>query len=198
MCRGAHRSIVGTDGVERLLGAAAKRSGFTLIELMIAIGIIGILATIAIPTLMQFQLKSKAAEVKGNLSAIRVAEEAYFGEYGAYVSALPPIPTLVRTTQMPWALLPADVHGFNTLGWAPTGPVYFQYAIASNGDSAYTAAGRSDLDGNDVYNTWGYVRPSGASGMGVVGPWGTCAAEGVVGGLKVVGPCDAASGQSVF
>jgi prepilin-type N-terminal cleavage/methylation domain-containing protein len=186
------------SAVEILVAATAKRSGFTIIELMIAIGIIGILATIAIPTLMKFQLKAKAAEVKGNLSAIRVTEEAYFGEYGSYVSALPPIPTIVRTTQMPWALLPADVHGFNTLGWSPTGQVYFQYAVASNGSSAYTAAGRSDIDGDTVYNTWGYVRPSGASAMGVDGPFGTCSADGVVGGLKIVGPCDAASGQSAF
>ena len=139
MCREADRSSEGAAGSGTLVATTAKRSGFTIIELMITIGIIGILATIAIPTLMQFQLKAKAAEVKGNLSAIRVAEEAYFGEYGGYVSALPAIPTIVRTTQMPWALLPADAHGFNTLGWAPTGPVYFQYAAKRRSRECFAA-----------------------------------------------------------
>ncbi len=70
--------------------------------------------------------------------------------------------------------------------------------VTSDGVSAYTAAGRSDLDGDTVDNTWGYVRPSGASAMGIDGPWGTCSAVGVVNGRKVVGPCDPASGRSAF
>ena len=64
-----------------------QRGGFTLIELMIVVAIIGILAAIAIPNFLRFQLKAKSSEGKVNLAAIRTAEESYFAEYGGYVSA---------------------------------------------------------------------------------------------------------------
>ena len=69
-----------------------RRGGFTLIELMIVVAIIGILAAIAIPNFLRFQLKAKSSEGKTNLAAIRTAEESYFAEYGNYISALPSPP----------------------------------------------------------------------------------------------------------
>ena len=59
--------------------------GFTLIELMIVVAIIGILAAIAIPNFVRFQLRSRVGEGKVNLAAIRTAEEAYMMEYARYV-----------------------------------------------------------------------------------------------------------------
>ncbi|HBZ72713.1 MAG TPA: pilin, partial [Deltaproteobacteria bacterium] len=64
-----------------------RREGFTLIELMIVVAIIGILAAIAIPNFLKFQLRSKTGEAKANLAAIRTAEEGYFSEYSTYVVA---------------------------------------------------------------------------------------------------------------
>nr|MBC8188642.1 prepilin-type N-terminal cleavage/methylation domain-containing protein [Pseudomonadota bacterium] len=61
--------------------------GFTLVEVMIVIAIIGILASIAIPSFLRYGLRTKSAEVKSNLGAIRVVEEAIFSEYGNYLSA---------------------------------------------------------------------------------------------------------------
>jgi type IV pilus assembly protein PilA len=61
-----------------------NKKGFTLIELMIVVAIIGILAAIAIPNFLKFQAKSKQSEAKTNLKAIYTAETGYYGENNAY------------------------------------------------------------------------------------------------------------------
>lgn len=61
-----------------------NKKGFTLIELMIVVAIIGILAAIAIPNFMNYQCKAKQAEAKTVLGNIRVAQEAYLAEYDTY------------------------------------------------------------------------------------------------------------------
>ena len=61
-----------------------SKKGFTLIELMIVVAIIGILAAIAIPNFMKFQAKSKQSEAKGNLKGIFTAQRAYYQEKQRY------------------------------------------------------------------------------------------------------------------
>ena len=63
-----------------------SKKGFTLIELMIVVAIIGILAAIAIPNFMKFQAKSKQSEAKGNMKGIFTAQKAYFQEKSKYSS----------------------------------------------------------------------------------------------------------------
>ena len=60
------------------------QKGFTLIELMIVVAIIGILAAIAIPNFIKFQARSKQSEVKANLKAIYTAQKAYLQEKDRY------------------------------------------------------------------------------------------------------------------
>ena len=67
-------------------------SGFTLIELMIVVAIIGILAAIAIPKFAELIRKSSEGASKGNLGAVRSALSIYYGDmegqYPADVGAL--------------------------------------------------------------------------------------------------------------
>ena len=66
-----------------------KSKGFTLIELMIVVAIIGILAAVAIPKFADLVTKSKEAAAKGNLGAVRSAVSIYYGDMeGSYPSNL--------------------------------------------------------------------------------------------------------------
>ena len=86
-----------------MLSRIKNHKGFTLIELMIVVAIIGILAAIAIPNFLRFQAKSKQAEAKTNLGAIGTTAEAYRTEFDSYC---------------------AD---FNDLGWAAQGNTRYAY-----------------------------------------------------------------------
>jgi len=65
-----------------------KRSGFTLIELMIVVAIIAFLAMVSVPTFTRFLAKAKRAEAYMNLSSIYAAEKSYWAEQGKYSDVL--------------------------------------------------------------------------------------------------------------
>lgn len=60
------------------------RGGFTLIELMVVVAIIGILASIAIPNFIKMQAKSKQSEVRANLAAMYTSQKSYYADQDVY------------------------------------------------------------------------------------------------------------------
>ena len=64
-----------------------EQKGFTLIELLIVIAIIGILAAISIPAYIGQKKRAARSEGYANLEALRVLEEQYFAENGAYTES---------------------------------------------------------------------------------------------------------------
>jgi type IV pilus assembly protein PilA len=126
--------------------ALRKQEGFTLIELMIVVAIIGILAAIAIPNFLQYQMKSRQSEAKTNLQAIRTSELSFQGEHGCFIGlgafgvAVPVGGT--KTVPVAWGAGPgaspagtvwctgtgATAAGsFADIGFVATGNVYYRY-----------------------------------------------------------------------
>jgi len=64
-----------------------NQSGFTLIELMIVVAIVGILASIAMPAYTDYIQRGKAAEATSTLADLRVKMEQYFQDNRTYVGA---------------------------------------------------------------------------------------------------------------
>lgn len=130
-----------------------NQKGFTLIELMIVVAIIGILSAIAIPNFITFRYKAKTSEAKSNLGAIRSCEEAYKAEMESYlVCTASPASSPASAAQTTWA----DQGGFTDIGFAPSGKVYYVYSVAGNSAiaSTFIATAAGNLDGTGSNGTF--------------------------------------------
>lgn len=65
-----------------------RQEGFTLVELMVVVAIIGLLSAVAIPNFKKYQAKAKMSEAKLQLSALYTAESTFFSDFTIYATCL--------------------------------------------------------------------------------------------------------------
>lgn len=93
---------------------ADRQGGFTLLELIVVVAIIGIIATIAVPNLIDRPRRAKEAVLKHNLMAIRDALDQHYGDKGYYPESLD---ALVEAGY--FRVLPVDPITGNDTSWVP-------------------------------------------------------------------------------
>lgn len=150
-----------------------KREGFSLIELMVVVAIIGILAAIAVPNFMNYQYRARSSEVNTNLGAIKSAEIAYFAENSTFLAAAQTPATVPGTSPVAWPTSGAGTANFALLGWQPEGQVYCTYQVGQNGTLALTAdflaTGTCNVDGDSNNATYTISRGSGVTKTSAAG-----------------------------
>ena len=191
-----------------------QREGFTLIELMIVVAIIGILAAVAIPNFIRYQLRTRAGEGRINLAAIRTAEEAYLAEFGRYVpfvSTPAAAGVGLGSVKKPWVACPIPVvpasPGHCIIGWQPDGPTYYNYVAATDPTAtSFTVTSESDIDAELTINYWGFERANAAGVVTAPAANPSCPVGSVldmtanppVPANNIVGPCAFDFGSTVF
>ncbi|MGH7166386.1 MAG: type IV pilin protein [Nitrospiraceae bacterium] len=143
-----------------MLNRPRGEAGFTLVELVIVIGVLGILATLVYPNYIRYRAQSRQSEAKQNLGSIYVAQWSFFADAIRFGSS----------TQIGFAISGATnrytyrTHSTDTSG-ADTGEVALNAGVgtveaefaaipAASTNMGFTATAAANLDNDLILDQW--------------------------------------------
>lgn len=178
------------------------RKGFTLLELMIVVAIIGLLATLAISNFDRFRLQSRRSEVEMNLRALWTLEKARYAEADSYTASMEHIGfaperanrfaykltgacSVLRSRAGVAEVIPSDYHcvtvdTFKLAGATPLPPCALDAAVTTGNTGAFRACGVGNIDGDTAFDSWSIA--SATRDSGVASSDTACAADRNAGG----------------
>jgi type IV pilus assembly protein PilA len=135
-----------------------SQGGFSLVELMVVVAIIGVLASIAVPAVNKYIAKARQSEAKTNLSSLYTSEKAFYAEYTIYDTR------------------------FAAIGYSPEGQLRYNVGFGAAGVIATGANGFNTNITNAAMATVGYC---GAGGTMTNGCTVLNGATGAANGLTI-------------
>jgi type IV pilus assembly protein PilA len=155
-----------------------ENAGFTLIELMMVVALVGVLAAIAIPNFLSYQARSRRSEAYVNLVSIARAQKALFAAKDKFHDSESSWPDPdpyggLGVGKMTWDADSED--HFAELGWHPEGNVFYSYEANTpiptgvpkncSCELCFTATAYGDVDGDGLVSAVMYVHPQDGGGV---------------------------------
>jgi type IV pilus assembly protein PilA len=152
--------------------ATGTQRGFTLVELMVVVAMVGILATLAVYGVKKYLNSSKSSEAIQMIGSIKTAQEAYRAETFAYLNVSGAIATLANfyptatpgNSAVQWGDTSNSIgKNWQTLGVVADAPVRFTYGCAAGSSADGVAAAGMTVTGwpTDSTQPWYVVRAVG-------------------------------------
>jgi len=175
------------------------RRGFTLIEIMISVAIVGILASIAIPNFIRYQLHVKTSEARTLAGSIITAQTSFAAEFENYANIQLGSPSGGSSIlKRPWdspvcpdtcsRTNPSDCTSFSCIGFEPPSHVFYQYyspgrLSATNLPAEFAVGVVGDLDGDSRNGSFAYQSSNLGTGFGQVAVPETSCLAGITAGI---------------
>lgn len=131
------------------------RRGFTLVELMVAVAILAVLASLAVIAFGRQVKRARLNDMRSMVMQVAAKQEQYFGLTGQYAgpsTGTPVCPSAIRASAVPFAIGSCD-STWAELSITPPRGTYFQYSILAGGPGAgddCTRPSETDLSQNEV------------------------------------------------
>jgi prepilin-type N-terminal cleavage/methylation domain-containing protein len=140
---------------------ARPKAGFTLIELMIVVAILGLLATVAIVAYRSYVVRARNAEATSVLADVRLKQEAYRATFHRYASIPEWLPDTTPGASSRLFFSPTATYALTDpigqwlqLGAVPSGQVYFSYYIIAGAPGSTTKGIFSSITLDNDVDFW--------------------------------------------